>query len=222
MKNRSDNNWKLFFQTVASDLNINLNEKEVELFEIYLNELQEWNKKINLTSIRDTDDIILKHFYDSLTLLYHVPLSGKIVDLGSGGGFPGIPIKIIAPFLEVLLIESVRKKANFLNHIIGSLNLKGIEVFNGRAEDFPGKEYFDYAVSRAFGSLKIYLKTAIPLVKNGGYIVAMKGRNVDGELEEAQKKFHKTACLHNKISFDLPLNAGKRTIIVFKKEKCFT
>ncbi len=223
MKNNTNKNFRSFFTEAASKLSINFNSAEIELFETYLIELLVWNKKINITSIISTEDIIIKHFLDSVTVLHYVPLSGKIVDLGSGGGFPGIPLKIKKPSLEIVLIESIRKKANFLRHIIRTLNLEGIEVYNGRAEHYNRREYFDYSVSRAFADLKTYSETALTLIKNSGSIVAMKGKNPEKELKNtAQTTLSDNISVSKINSFFLPFNRGERTIIVLKKEKCFT
>lgn len=211
------------FAAAARDLNININASQSELFNIYCNELQEWTRKTNITTITNTDDIFIKHFLDSLTVLKHVPLKGRVADIGSGGGFPGIPLKIAQPALNVILIETSRKKANFLRHLIRLFSLKGIEVFNGRAQEFDQRDYFDYALSRAFGDLDKFCKIALPLLKKAGFLVAMKGRNIENELEKfSGGAFAGKATIVKKVSFYLPSKKGKRTLIVLRKEKCFT
>jgi len=114
--------------------------KEIELFEKYLFLIEEWNKKINITSIKNKEEVAIKHFIDSLLVLKHVSLYGIIADIGTGGGFPGIPLKIVKPSFEILLIEPIRKRSNFLRTVVSNLSLKKITVFNGRAENFNEKE----------------------------------------------------------------------------------
>jgi len=219
MDTERKSDWKTLLRTAVSEIEIDLNENEQGLFGIYLKELIEWNKKINITSIRNTEDIIIKHFLDSLTVLNYVSLSGRVVDIGSGGGFPGIPLKIKKPSLDVMLIESNRKKANFLRHIIRSLNLQGIEAYNGRAEDFDRKNFFDYALSRAFADLKSFCILASPLLKTGGYMVSMKGKNAEREIKE-KGLYDIGVKLISKDSFSLPYDKGRRTIVIL--QKCFT
>ena len=218
-KTEGKEDWKALLRNAVSEIEIDLNENEQGLFGIYLRELTEWNKKINITSIRNTEDIVIKHFLDSLTVLNYVPLSGRVVDIGSGGGFPGIPLKIREPSLNVMLVESNRKKANFLKHIIRSLNLQAIEVYNGRAEDLDRKNFFDYAVSRAFSDLKSFCNLATPLLKIGGHMVSMKGKSVEREIKE-KELYDIGAKFISKNSFSLPYDKGRRTIVVL--QKCFT
>ena len=182
MGTEGKNEWKNILKSTGSETGINLDEKEQELFGIYLRELIEWNRKINITSIKTTEDIVIKHFLDSLMVLNYITLSGRVADIGSGGGFPGIPLKIKKPSLYVVLMESNRKKANFLRHTIRSLGLQGIEVYNGRAESYDRKSAFDYAVSRAFSDLKSFCTLAVPLLKTGGHVVSMKGKSSGGEI----------------------------------------
>ncbi|MEI6125020.1 MAG: 16S rRNA (guanine(527)-N(7))-methyltransferase RsmG [Pseudomonadota bacterium] len=200
-------------------MNIALDSNEIDLFSRYLVELQEWNKKINITSITKAEDIIIKHFLDSLTVFQYIDVYGCVVDIGSGGGFPGIPLKIKKPSLNMLLIEAKRKKANFLRHTIRTLNLNGIDVYNGRAEDFNKKNCFDFAISRAFTDLYSFCNIAAPLVKPGGHIIAMKGRGNEKETINAAFQDLGITML-NTTCFSLPLNKGTRTIIIF--QKCFT
>ena len=219
MKNLRDKGAKELLKNIAAEIQTDLNDQELELFEIYLRELNEWNRKINITSIKNTEDIIIKHFIDSLYVLKYVTLSGKIADIGSGGGFPGIPLKIKKPALDMVLIESSRKKANFLQHAIRSLHLKGIVVYNGRAEEFAGKGYFDFAISRALADLTSLCILALPLLKMGGHIVSMKGKEAEKEIKEKQLQDN-GAKLIRMSSFTLPRDKGRRNIILI--QKCFT
>jgi 16S rRNA (guanine527-N7)-methyltransferase len=218
---KSHGDWKVKLQDGALFLNIHLPEKSIALLEMYLRELVAWNARSNITAIKMPDDIMVKHFLDSLTILAHLPERGHVADVGSGGGFPGIPIKIVRPAIRLTLIEAARKKANFLRHIIRSLKLEGVEVWTDRVEHITEGKQFDCIISRAFADLKKYLQIVAPLVKEQGIVVAMKGRNIANELHAAEEVLVKNGLeLANKRSFLLPYNGGVRTIIVFKK--CFT
>ncbi len=161
---------------LLNNFNLNITKKEAGLFKLYLDILQEWNSKVNITSIKKHEDIIIKHILDSIAVIKYIDISGKIVDIGSGGGFPGIPLKIKIPSLQVTLIEAKRKKANFLRFAIRKLGLSDIGVYNGRAENFEKKFFFDYAISRAFSDLKTYCSLASQLIKKDGCIIAMLGK----------------------------------------------
>jgi len=218
---QSSYDWKVKLRDGALLLNIHLPEKSIALFERYLRELVVWNARINITAIKTPDDIMVKHFLDSLSILAHLPEKGRVADVGSGGGFPGIPIKIVRPALHLTLIEAARKKANFLRHIMRSLKLEAVEIWAGRVEHLPEEKQFDCIISRAFADLKKFLRIAAPLVKEQGIVVAMKGRNIANELRAAEEDLEKNGLeLANKRSFLLPYNGGARTIVVFKK--CFT
>lgn len=161
-----------------------LTEKEISAFSTFLQELIKWNEEINLTAIRTEDEIILKHFVDSLTLLPFIPESTKkLADIGSGAGFPGIPIAIMRPNLEVTLIESIGKKCKFLEHIKETLNLSNLEIVNARAEEVGThedyKEKYDIATARAVTRLPELVAYAIPLLKNSGVLLAQKGTKED-------------------------------------------
>jgi 16S rRNA (guanine527-N7)-methyltransferase len=218
---RSSNDWKAKLKDGALFLNIHLPEKSIALLERYLHELVAWNARTNITAIKTPDDIMVKHFLDSLSILPLLPERGCVADIGSGGGFPGIPIKIARPALHLTLIEAARKKANFLRHIMRSLKLEAVEVWAGRVEHIPEGKKFDCITSRAFADLKKLLRIAVPLVKEQGIVVAMKGRNIAHELRAAEEDLVKNGLeIASKRSFLLPYNGGARTIIVFKK--CFT
>ena len=162
---------------------------ESQLFDIYLKELIEWNRKFNLTSITDPTEIKKKHFDDSLLLLQIFQLTNEsVVDIGAGAGFPGVPLKIACPEIKLTLIDSVRKKIEFLNHLIKTLGLKDAAAIWSRAEDYAGKnrERFDLAISRAVASLNILCEYCLPLVRVGGTYVAYKEESISSEIEEAK------------------------------------
>lgn len=196
-----------------------LPEAAVRQFELYYKELLEWNAKISLTTITEPADAAIKHFLDSMLLLKYVPLAGALIDIGTGAGFPGIPLKIMNPELSVVLVEVVRKKANFLRQIIRLLNLEGIEVYNGRIEDFDRHAAFDYAVSRAFSELGMFCRLAEPCIKSGGSLLAMKGSDAKEHAAAHEMAARGLACtaIH---SYELPLHKGLRSLIIM--QKCFT
>lgn len=178
-------------ETLQKEIGLNLTEKESGSFSTFLQELMKWNVEINLTAIRTKDEIILKHFTDSLTLLPFLPTEAKkLVDIGSGAGFPGIPLAIMKPNLEVTLIESVGKKCKFLEHIKETLNLSNLEIVNARAEqvgthpDFEKK--YDVATARAVSRLLELTKYALPLLKKGGVLLAQKGTKEDLSENESE------------------------------------
>lgn len=176
----------------SKKLNIELNEEMLEKFSKYKGLLKEWNEKINITTITDDVEIDQKHFLDSLTVLNSKLFNGKkkVIDIGTGGGFPGVPIKIANPLLEVTLLDSLNKRIIFLNEVIKVLNLEGISAIHGRAEEYSiteqYREKYDIAVSRAVASLNTLSEYCIPFVKVGGYFVSMKGPDVEEELKQSK------------------------------------
>ncbi len=208
----------------AKVFGIYLDKKTFEAFDLYLKELLKWNQKINLTAIRSEKGIILKHFLDSLSVYPYLNLTkpSMLLDIGSGAGFPGIPLKMAEPSLEVTLIDSVRKKVDFQRHIIRMLGLKGIQAIHGRVQDreilksMEGR--FDIVISRAFSDLRTLLILSFPFPKKGGRVLAMKGETGSEEIqllskiEQVRYRFQKT------ISFSLPQSSFKRSILLFEKE----
>lgn len=185
-----DNEKRELLKKGASELDIELEEGAIALFLRYLAELKAWNRKINLTSIEEDREIIIKHFLDSLIPLKYLNKADTILDVGSGGGFPGIPLKIAAPSLKITLMDTVQKKVHFMRHIIRTLGLTGIEALACRVED-PSiinryKGSFDCVTSRAFTELKNFLPLALPYLRTGGVILAMKGPGVTEELKGIQ------------------------------------
>ena len=201
---------------------IYLDGKTVEVFDLFLKELLKWNQKINLTAIRTEKGIIIKHFLDSLSASPYLLNTFSLLDIGSGAGFPGIPLKIVCPSLKVTLIDSVRKKVDFQKHIIRTLGLKGIEAIHGRVQDkevlqgMGGR--FDTVISRAFSDLQSLLILSFPFLQKGGTLLAMKG-GVSGEeirhLSEIGKPGYR---LQKTISLLLPFTSFKRSIFLFEKE----
>jgi 16S rRNA (guanine527-N7)-methyltransferase len=211
--------WKSILKEESKKEGIFLNNEQIEMFEKYLFLIEEWNKKINITSIKNKEEVAIKHFIDSLLVLKHVYLSGIIADIGTGGGFPGIPLKIVEPSFEMFLIEPKRKRASFLKTVISNLSLEKITVFNGRAENFKEKGKFDFTISRALSDINTFCELSLPLLKNGGCLVALKGGEIEKELSSLQKHENKIKMI-SKNKFELPLKSGSRSIVVF--QKCFT
>jgi len=205
----------------AKTFGIYLDGKAVEAFEVFLRELLKWNQKINLTAIRSERGITLKHFLDSLSVHPYLPQYASILDIGSGAGFPGIPLKIVRPTFEVTLIDSVRKKVDFQRHIIRILHLKGIEVIHGRVQDKGILERlggrFDFTLSRAFSDLRTLLILSSPFLKEGGRVIAMKGEVDDKEIQSLTDTEGTRYRLERINSFILPLSPFKRTILLFEK-----
>ncbi len=208
----------------AEGFDVPLDKGKVESFGLYLKELQRWNRKINLTSLVEDREIIIKHFLDSLTPLKYLSRQSFILDLGSGGGFPGVPLKIAEPSLKVVLLESSKKKNSFLNHIIGALSLKGITALKQRAEskDFQllMKEAFDVVIARAFAGMEAFLKMGSPYLKKGGTLVAMRGRKVKEELERSGKVLKENKLkLGQLVELSLPERQGERGLVFLHRIK---
>ncbi len=176
----------------ALSYNINLCQEQIEKFIIYMDLLKEWNEKINLTTITEDMEIINKHFIDSISIVKSGVLKDgmRLIDVGTGAGFPGIPIKIIMPGVRVVLLDSLNKRINYLNEVINKLNLKDIDAVHGRAEEFSNKpefrEKFDIATARAVANLSVLSEYCIPYVKVGGYFISMKGPSIDEEIQSGK------------------------------------
>jgi len=205
----------------AKVFGIYLDEKLFEAFDLYLKELLKWNQKISLTAIRSEKGIILKHFVDSLSVYPYLTKPSSLLDIGSGAGFPGIPLKIVQLPLEVTLIDSVRKKVDFQRHIIRMLGLKGIEAIHGRVQDkeilksMEGR--FDIVISRAFSDLQTLLILSFPFLKKGGGVLAMKGRTGSEEIQLLSKTEEARYQMKKIVSFSLPQSSFKRSILLFEK-----
>lgn len=212
-------NKEIFIKELKK-INININNKQLEQLETYYKILIEENKKYNLTSIIDKEQVYLKHFYDSITITKIIDLTTQtICDIGTGAGFPGIVLKIIFPKLKVTLVDSTAKKCNFLKIVISKLELKDIEIVNERAEIFSKytREKYDIVTSRAVAPLKHLLEYSIPLVKVNGYYIAMKS-DISKEIEDIdiyEKKLNIKQI--EKISFKLPKENSLRTLIKYQK-----
>ena len=210
------------FINSISELNIDINEKKLEMLEKYYQLLEEENKKYNLTAITNKEDVYLKHFYDSLTLSKIIKLNSQtLCDIGTGAGFPGLVLKIIFPNLKVTLVDATEKKCNFLKIVIKELDLKEIEVINERAEIYSKtvREKYDIVTSRAVAPLKHLLEYSIPLVKVNGNYIAMKS-DITKEIENIEIYENKLNIKKEKeIVFKLPKENSLRTLLLYKKLK---
>jgi 16S rRNA (guanine527-N7)-methyltransferase len=177
----------------AREWGLELTAEQVQAFELYYRELVAWNERVNLTAITGYEEVQVKHFLDSLSCsqaLAGLPAGERCIDIGTGAGFPGLPLKIAFPRMRLTVLESTGKKAVFLEHIVAELGLSGVDVFRGRAEEAgrePGfRESFDAALARAVATLPVLVEYALPLVKVGGVFVAQKGSEVQEEVEAAR------------------------------------
>ncbi len=206
----------------AKVFGVYLDEKTAEAFGLYLRELLKWNQKMNLTAIRTEKGIVLKHFLDSLSVFPYLSHISSLLDIGSGAGFPGIPLKIVKPPLEITLIDSVLKKVDFQRHIIRLLGLKGIESIHGRVQDKEIRqtmgERFDMVISRAFSDLRTFLTFSYPFLKKGGIVLAMKGEMDREEIRPFPQGEETRYWLQKAVPFDLPFSSLRRSILLFKKE----
>lgn len=180
-------------QSKAEQLGIRLSEKQLEQFQSYYERLMEKNKVMNLTAITEYEEVVDKHFVDSILLGSVKELSGKkrVIDVGTGAGFPGIPLKIVYPELEITLLDSLNKRVKFLNEVIEELGLTGIQAVHSRAEDLAQdaayRQQYDICVSRAVANLATLSEYCIPFVKQGGYFISYKSTQIEEELKQAKK-----------------------------------
>ncbi len=208
---------------LANKLEINLSEEQLEQFFCYRKELKEWNEKINLTAITDDNEIVVKHFIDSLTIKKYVPEDSKLIDVGTGAGFPGIPLKIVMPSIDVTLLDSLQKRIYFLEDVIAKNGLKKIRCIHGRAEDVSretfNREQYDIVVARAVANLATLAELCLPFAKVGGLFICMKG-NKEDEIDEGKNAIQVLGGEIEKIEkIKLPSTEIDRTIICIRKEK---
>jgi len=206
----------------AGQLSVDLDTLKADSLLKYKDVLAEWNEKINLTAIEDDRDVIIKHFIDSLSICQYVEKrDSMLIDVGTGAGFPGIPLKVAIEELKVTLLDSLDKRVKFLNEVISTLKLDGIRAVHGRAEEYGIKpefrEKYDIAVARAVANLPVLLEYCLPFVETGGIFIAMKGSSTE-EVDASKKALAELGGeIENVIETTLPLSDIKRNIILIRK-----
>ena len=199
-----------------------VSEEQISSLICYARLLQEWNEKINLTAITDDEGIAAKHFLDSASALLTGKVTGKVIDVGTGAGFPGLVLKTVRPELELTLLDSLNKRINFLKEVSSELQLDGVEFVHGRAEDFgmnaKYREKFDTVMSRAVARLSVLAEWCMPFLKQGGYFLALKGPLADEELKEAERAIYVLGGeVQNIFEVKIPSTELSHRIIIIKK-----
>ncbi len=210
---------KLFYE-----IDIDLSKEQFEKFDIYKKMLIDWNDRINLTAITEDYDVWLKHFVDSSTIYKYIKENDKVIDVGTGAGFPTVPIKILNNNIGLTLLDSLNKRITFLKNICDELRLKDVEFIHGRAEDFGNnklyREKYDVVTARAVSNLSTLAEFCIPFLKVGGIFICMKAGNVDDEIKESYKALDVLGAKIDSIEeLKLPNSEITRKIIIIKKEK---
>ncbi len=212
------------FDNKLNELGITLNETQKKQFDQFYELLVEWNKVMNLTGITEYEEVNEKHFVDSVSIVKSVDMNQveSVIDVGTGAGFPGIPLKIVFPHLKVVLLDSLNKRINFLNTVIDELGLENISTIHGRAEDFAKKpeyrEQFDLCVSRAVANLATLSEYCIPYVKKDGMFVPYKSGEIDEELEQSKKAVHVLGGkIQDVVKFQLPGTEIGRSFVKIRK-----
>ena len=207
-----------------AELGCELSDRQAEQFYQYYKLLVETNKVMNLTAITEFSDVLTKHFIDSCALIKMKDINQceKIIDIGTGAGFPGIPLKILVPHLRITLLDSLNKRIKFLQQVVNELELDQVELLHGRAEDYAHqKEYrekYDICVSRAVANLSTLSEYCIPYVKKGGYFISYKSGKIDEELSKAEYAVSKLGCATEKVGkINLPSTDIERTFVFIKK-----
>ena len=207
-------------------IGISLSEKQISQFMTYYDLLVEWNSFMNLTAITEFDEVIDKHFIDSLAICEYVDFKNgdSLIDIGTGAGFPGIPLKIVFPELRITLLDSLNKRIKFLDTVIESLGLENVETIHGRAEDFAKqqsyREKYDFVISRAVANLATLSELCIPFAKEDKYFVSYKAEKCNEELEEAKKAISILGGkVEKQIEYKLPDTDMNRNLLLIKKVK---
>ncbi|WP_082231967.1 16S rRNA (guanine(527)-N(7))-methyltransferase RsmG [Halobacillus massiliensis] len=205
---------------------IQLNDQQQEQFHKYYEILVEWNEKMNLTAITDEEGVYLKHFYDSLTAAFYHDFTKplRMCDVGAGAGFPSLPLKIVFPELKVTIVDSLKKRITFLNHLAHELGLKDVAFYHDRAENFgknPNfREGYDLVMARAVARMSVLSELCLPLTAKGGTFMAMKGPNLAEEMEDAQLAIQTVGGeIQEVFTFELPEEGSERNIALIEKRR---
>jgi 16S rRNA (guanine527-N7)-methyltransferase len=214
------------FQKMLEEKGVSLTSEQLQQFERYFQLLVEWNEKMNLTGITEKNQVYEKHFYDSITPAFYFDfLSAKtLIDVGSGAGFPGIPLKICFPHIQLTILDSLKKRLTFLQEVINELRLEQVTLVHSRAEDAGQnaiyREKFDLVTARAVARLSVLSEFCLPFTKVGGTFLVMKGAQSEEELNEGKKGIHVLGGkIKNMHTFSLPIEKAERNIIEIRKEK---
>lgn len=209
-----------------SELGVSLEEKQIQQFIRYYEMLVEWNRVMNLTAITEYDDVMKKHFVDSLSLIkaYDIKSHVKVIDVGTGAGFPGLALKIAYPSLQVTLLDSLNKRIQFLDAVINELQLSGVDAIHGRAEDYakPTKirEKYDLCVSRAVANLSTLSEYCLPFIKEGGCFISYKSEKISEEVQKAETAIKILGGkIENQVEFYLPNSDIYRNLFIIRKIK---
>lgn len=213
-----------WFVEALKEKGISLSSSQLQQFETYFTMLVDWNERMNLTGITERDAVYEKHFYDSVSLSFFVDLSkvGSLADIGSGAGFPSIPLKICFPHLKVLIVDSLNKRIGFLKALSEQLGLEQVECVHGRAEDIARmpeyRDQFDLVTARAVARLNVLNELCLPFVKPGGLFAAMKGSQSDEEVKESSVSLRELkGRIQSQFGFSLPHEQAERHIVLVKK-----
>lgn len=206
-------------------IGIELSENQLKQFQLYFDLLIETNKVMNLTAITEMEEVVLKHFIDSIALVQYISLSKKrVIDVGTGAGFPGIPLAILCSDAQFMLMDSLNKRIKFLNEVIKVCELENVEIIHSRAEDLGRnknfREQYDLCVSRAVANMSTLLEYCIPFIKVGGKFISYKSGDVKDELQKSEVAQQELGCKRKEIiPFELPQSDMQRTFVIFEKKK---
>lgn len=214
------------FQQKLEEKGIVLSPEQLHQFDTYYKILVEWNEKMNLTAITDREGVYLKHFYDSISAAFHLDFSQveKVCDVGAGAGFPSLPLKICFPHLDITIVDSLKKRITFLEHLSEQLNLTKTHFYHDRAETFAKnkahREQYELVTARAVARLSVLSELCLPLVKESGTFLAMKAANASEELEDAKNAIKQLGGRFEKLErFELPIEESERNLIFIQKQK---
>ncbi|MEK5434618.1 MULTISPECIES: 16S rRNA (guanine(527)-N(7))-methyltransferase RsmG [Paenibacillus] len=217
-------NTEVQFTQLLQERGITLTAEQLEQFDLYYKELVSWNEKMNLTGITEREQVYTKHFYDSISLAFFLNINeiNNLADIGSGAGFPGIPLKICFPHLKLTIIDSLSKRISFLQHVCTTLKLTDVQLIHGRAEDiarqFKHRDAYDLVTARAVARLSLLNEFCLPFTRKDGVFAAMKGSDPSEELDEAKYSLKELRAQLGKVdSFSLPVEESARHIVIIRK-----